>query len=153
MPQFAIWQFFHLIALFYWIGGLVFLGFYLLPRWVLQEHSAKSWALLQQAIQAFSFGGIFAALLLLLSGYAMVMSIGGFAQLGVAIWIMVVLGTITALGAFHLNFAPLKRLRRALDGQDWAAAAKALRGYGIFARFLAALALILTFVGVLGVYL
>ena len=153
MPQFAIWQFFHLIALLYWIGGLVFLGFYLLPRWIRQEQRAESWLLLQQAIQAFSLGGIFAALLLLLSGYAMVMSIGGFARLGPAVWIMVVLGTIAALGAFHLNFAPMKRLRRALNGQDWASAAKALASYGRFARFLAALALILTFVGVLGVYL
>ena len=153
MPQFAIWQFFHLVALFYWVGGLVFLGFYLLPRWLRLEHTPQSWHSLAQAIQAFSFGGIFAALLLLLSGYAMVSSIGGFGSLGVAVWIMVGLGTIAALGAFHLAFAPMKRLGRALDGQDWAAAAKALRGYGLFARFLAALALILTFVGVLGVYL
>ncbi|XTI73115.1 hypothetical protein ACQAYK_03100 [Acidithiobacillus sp. AC3] len=153
MPQFAIWQFFHLIALFYWVGGLVFLGFYLLPRWLRLEHTPQSWYSLQQAIQAFSFGGILAALLLLLSGYAMVGSIGGFGHLGVAVWIMVVLGTIAALGAFHLAFAPMKRLRRALDGQDWATAEKALGGYARFAQFLAALALVLTFVGVLSVYL
>lgn len=153
MPPFAIWQFFHLFALLYWVGGLVFLGFYLLPRWSQLQPSPQAWQVLQKILAGFSLAGIFAALLLLISGYAMVFSMGGFAALGVDIWLMVILGTIAALGAFHLYFAAGKKLQRAIENQDVTAAQTAAAKYGRFARFLAVLSFVLTLIGVLGVYL
>ncbi len=152
MPSFAIWQFFHLVALLYWVGGLILLGFYWLPRWPRMNPSRQAWENLQEILKGFSLGGVIAASLLLLSGYAMVLGMGGFAVLSPAIWLMVILGTMVALGAFHLFFAAHGRLRKALAQTDMVMAAKSVAKYAAFARFLAILSFLLTLIGVLGVY-
>ena len=63
----------------------------------------------------------------MLSGFWIISAVmGGFASLGIHINIMMGLGILMMLIFFHVFFAPYKRLKQAVDAQDWPAGGKKL---------------------------
>jgi uncharacterized membrane protein len=68
------------------------------------------------------FAWVFAAIvLLLLSGYAMVLDVfGGFGGVGLYVQLMMGIGILMMLLFLHLYFAPWRRFHLAVTEQDWA---------------------------------
>ena len=68
------------------------------------------------------FAWVFAAIvLLLLSGYAMVLDVfGGFGGVGLYVQLMMGIGILMMLLFLHLYFAPWRRFHMAVAEQDWA---------------------------------
>ncbi|AEK58933.1 hypothetical protein A5904_10880 [Acidithiobacillus caldus] len=143
--------FLHLVAVTYWIGALGFAGFVWIPRSRGKPTTApQDWTDRAQIVQSLATIGLVAGTLLLATGVALVIWMGGLATLDVARWAMVLLGTVVALGAFHLYFSSRKGLQRALRAQDWSAAEQAFQKFGRFARMFALLALLAILAGVWG---
>jgi len=100
------------------------------------------------------FAWVIAAIVLLLgSGYAMVMRVfGGFSQLPLYVNIMQGLGIIMMLLFFHLYFAPWRRFWAALARQDFPAAAGQLNQVRVIVTINLILGLITVAVGSSGRY-
>ncbi|MGH6913276.1 MAG: CopD family protein, partial [Geminicoccales bacterium] len=90
---------------------------------------------------------------LLLSGYGMLfLVLGGFAGAGVHVHIMNLTGLIMVALFLHLYFAPWRRMQRALDAGDAAAAAKQLGQIRMIVAINLALGLITAAIGASGRY-
>jgi uncharacterized membrane protein len=116
----------HIFSAVVWVGGMFFALIVLRPATVALEPGAR----LDLWLRVFErfFVWVFAAIVLLLaSGYAMVFGVyAGFRGIGLHVHIMQGLGIIMMLLFFHLYFAPWRRFRAALAGQDHAAAGRQL---------------------------
>ena len=124
MPAIAIAL--HAVAAIIWVGGMFFAHRFQRPAAAKQE-PAQRLALWRATFAGFfpwvwgSIGVLFA------TGYWMIFGIyGGFANVGIHIHIMHAGGWIMMLLFFHVFFAPYRRLCRALDAGDLAAAGKQL---------------------------
>jgi uncharacterized membrane protein len=90
---------------------------------------------------------------LLLSGYLMLFwGLGGFAGAGVHVHVMQLLGWVMILLFLHLYFVPWRRLQRALDGGDPAAAGRALNQIRLIVAINLGLGLIVSAIGASGRY-
>jgi len=144
--------FLHLVAVIYWIGALGFAGFLWIPRGLGDRPAAPElWRERGDILGRLATYGLVAGIVLLATGAGLVLWMGGLAALNTARWAMVVLGTVVALGAFHLYFSSRKGLLRALAAEDWSAAERAFVKFGRFARMFALLALLATLAGVWGI--
>ena len=122
----------HLLAATVWVGGLFFAFICLRPATAELDaaHRVKLWA---DALMLFSRWVWLAIALLLGTGLWIIFSVmGGMAGAGKHVHIMLGLGVLMMLMQGHLQFAPLKRLRRAVDGSHWADAGKALNQVRLF---------------------
>jgi uncharacterized membrane protein len=116
----------HVLAAVIWVGGMFFAHMFQRPAAARQE------PLQRLTLWRHTFTGFFpwvwgSIVVLLATGYWMLFAVhGGFGGAGIHIHIMHATGWIMILLFCHLYFAPYRRLRRALDGGDLAAAAKQL---------------------------
>jgi uncharacterized membrane protein len=142
----------HIFSALVWVGGMFFAVLVLRPASGALDPGVRL-ALWRRVFERF-FPWVFAAIvLLLLSGFAMIFGVfGGFANIGIHINIMMLIGIIMILIFLHLYFAPWKRFRIALTAGDNAAAAVQLNQIRILVTLNLVLGLITVAVGSGGRY-
>ncbi len=117
----------HVLAAVVWIGGMFFAYQILRPSIAGIETPPERLKLWGRVFERFFKWVWLAALVLLASGYWMVLiELGGFAVVGIDVHIMQGLGLIMIAIFLHLYFAPYGRFRRALKAEDFPAAGNAL---------------------------
>ena len=153
MNEILIAQFFHVLAVVIWIGGIFMLNLMLAPilaRFITAQDQRVH--LLYGLLRRFFAWVWLAGATLVVTGYGMVFLYGGFGALSLAMWIMVVLGTCMVLLALHVFFAPFRQMGRAIKREDW----KADAGAAAKVRFLSGINLLLAFptilAGVWGIF-
>ncbi|HTT80240.1 MAG TPA: CopD family protein [Stellaceae bacterium] len=116
----------HILAAVVWVGGMFFALIVLRPATGALD-AAPRLQLWGRVLERFFAWVIAAIVLLLISGYGMVLGVfGGFADVGLHIQIMQGTGILMILLFLHLYFAPWRRFRAALTRQDHAVAARQL---------------------------
>jgi uncharacterized membrane protein len=110
----------HTLSAVVWVGGMFFAHQVLRPAAASLEPGLRL-TLWSDVLGRF-FAWVFAAIiLLLLTGYSLVFAVySGFGGVGLHIHLMQGIGILMMLLFFHLYFAPWRRFRAAVAGQDWA---------------------------------
>src|SRR5919106_606372 len=116
----------HILGAVVWVGGMFLAYVVLRPAAGILEPPARL-ALWRGVFERF-FPWVWASIVaLLLSGYGMLfLALGGFAGAGVHVPVMNLFGLVMMALFLHLYFAPWRRLQRALDAGDNAAAGRQL---------------------------
>jgi len=142
----------HILAAVLWVGGMFFALQVLRPAAGALEPAVRL-ALWRRVFGRF-FPWVWASVAaLLVSGYGMVFwGFGGFAGVGVHVHVMQAIGIVMVLAYAHLYFAPWRRFRRAVDAEDFAAAAKPLDQIRQIVTLNLVLGLIIVVVGATGRY-
>ena len=137
----------HILSAVVWVGGMFFAHQMVRPSVAALDPPVRL-ALWRRIFQKF-FGWVWAAVVLLLaSGLAL----QGLGVSGLHVQIMEALGVIMMLAFAHLYFAPWQRFRRAIDGDDFPAAAAQLNQIRRIVEFNLALGLIVVVIGATGRY-
>src|SRR5690242_13838149 len=110
----------HALSAVVWVGGMFFAHQVLRPAAAALDPRPR--LLLWSRVLGRFFAWVIAAIVLLLaSGYAMVIAVfGGFGKVGLHVNLMQGLGILMMLLFFHLYFAPWRRFRLAVGREDWA---------------------------------
>jgi uncharacterized membrane protein len=142
----------HVLGAIVWVGGMFFAYVVLRPAAGELERPARL-ALWHGVFRRF-FPWVFASVAALLaSGYLMLFwGLGGFAGAGVHVHVMHLLGWVMILLFLHLYFAPWRRLQRAIDGGDPAAAARQLGQIRMIVATNLVLGLLVSAIGASGRY-
>jgi uncharacterized membrane protein len=142
----------HVLAAIVWVGGMFFA--YVVLRPVAGQMEPGPRLALWREVFARFFPWVWASVLsLLASGYGMLLfGLGGFAGAGVYVHLMQALGLVMIALFLHLYFAPWRRLQRALDQGDPAAAARQLGQIRTIVLINLSLGLITTAIGAGGRY-
>jgi uncharacterized membrane protein len=122
----------HVLAIVVWVGGMVFAHFFLRPAVARLEPPVRL-RLMHEVLGRFFQAVLVAALLTLASGVWMlgraarqVVQSGGSFDMPLAWTVMTALGLAMVAIFLHIRFALYRRLDRAVEGQQWAAAGEAL---------------------------
>ncbi|MGH6988448.1 MAG: CopD family protein [Stellaceae bacterium] len=142
----------HIVSAVIWVGGMVFAHFMLRPAALALDPPVR--LSLFRGVFARFFPIVWVLIVVLLgSGFGMIsVGFGGFAHLPSFVNIMLGLGIVMMLAFGHLYFAPWKRMKRALDRGDLAAAGKALGQIRMIVIFNTYLGLIVVVIGATGRY-
>ena len=116
----------HILAACIWVGGMFFAYVCLRPVAAdILEPPARLTLWRGVFERFFKWVGL-AIVALIISGHFMIAMYGGMKVVGIHVHIMLLLGYIM-FGIFgHVFFAPFKRLKAAVDNQDWPAGAAQL---------------------------
>jgi len=109
----------HILSACIWVGGMFFAYVCLRPvaAQVLEPpHRLTLWRNVFTPFFKIVFVCIF---LLIITGHYMIAAYGGMKIVGIHIHIMMLLGYVMFGIFFHVFFAPFKRLKLAVDSQDW----------------------------------
>lgn len=116
----------HILAACIWVGGMFFAYVCLRPVAADTLEPAARLTLWRGVFERFFKWVGLAIVALIISGHFMIAMYGGMKVVGMHVHIMLLLGYIM-FGIFgHLFFAPFKRLKAAVDNQDWPAGAAQL---------------------------
>ena len=144
----------HLLAAVIWVGGMFFAYMALRPVAASLLEPAQRLPLWSQTFARFFPWVWVSVILLLVTGLWMVKSVfGGFGQAGLYIHLMAGLGILMMLLFMHVFFAPYRRMKQALAGNDMPEAARRLAQIRIIIAINLTLGLIVTVVGVAGRYM
>lgn len=116
----------HLLSAVIWVGGMFFAYQILRPVAARKLEPPERLTLWSDVLTGFFTWVWLAIALLLVSGYAMIVHYGGFAQVGIHIHLMHGLGWIMMLIFAHVFFAPKRRLTQAVFDHRWPDAANHL---------------------------
>ncbi|HYP67288.1 MAG TPA: CopD family protein [Thiobacillaceae bacterium] len=117
--------FLHVLGVVVWVGGMFFAYMALRPVAASVLEPPQRLTLWAGVFDKF-FPWVWASVVLILaSGLYMLMLLGGFAA-PLYTLTMFVLGAVMMLIFAHVFFAPYKKLKRAVAGQDWKAGGAAL---------------------------
>jgi len=109
----------HVLAVIIWVGGMLFAHMQLRPAAasLLQPpERLKLWV----GVFARFFPWVWASIIVILvTGFWIISLYGGFKGLGMHINVMMAVGIIMMFIFFHVFFAPYKRLKLAVDAEDW----------------------------------
>ena len=143
----------HVLAAVIWVGGMFFA--YVCLRPVAAGLDAPVRLKLWADVLGRFFGWVWTAVVVLLAtGFWMIFSVlGGMKSAGPHVHLMLGIGVLMMLLTAHVYFAPLRRLRLAVAGQDWAAAGKNLSQVRVFVGVNLVLGLLVAAVGSGGRYL
>lgn len=122
----------HVLSATIWVGGMFFAFACVRPAAAELEPAArlKLWS---GALTRFFRWVWAAAAVLLITGLWMVLTVlGGFGAAAPHVHLMLGLGVLMMLLAAHVQFAPLKRLRRAVADGHWTDAGKSLNQVRVF---------------------
>lgn len=116
----------HVLAVVIWVGGMFFAYMALRPVAASQLEPPvrlKLWAGV--------FGKFFpwvwlSIIVILVTGFWIIGLYGGFKGLGMHINVMMASGIIMMMIFMHVFFAPYKKLKRAVEAEDWPAGGKQL---------------------------
>ena len=113
----------HILSATIWVGGMFFAYMCLRPVAAEELQPPERLTVWTDVFSKF-FVWVWAAIvLLILSGHYMIFVYGGFKNIGMHINIMMLLGYIM-MGIFmHVYFAPFKRMKNAVEQEDWPTAA------------------------------
>jgi uncharacterized membrane protein len=137
----------HILSAVVWVGGMFFAHQMVRPS-VGSLDAPVRLVLWRSIFERFFKWAWVAIVLLLVTGFGM----ESHGIYGLHVVIMESLGIIMMLAFAHLFFAPWKRFRRALDGNDFPAAAKHLNQIRRIVEFNLALGIIVVAVGATGRY-
>jgi uncharacterized membrane protein len=142
----------HILGAVVWVGGMFLAYMVLRPATGTLEPPAR--LLLWRGVLERFFPWVWASIVaLLLSGYGMLfLALGGFAGAGVHVHIMNLTGLVMMALFLHLYFAPWRRMQRALDAGDNAAAAQQLGQIRMIVAINLGLGLITSVIGATGRY-
>jgi uncharacterized membrane protein len=142
----------HILGAVVWVGGMFLAYMVLRPAAGALEPPARL-SLWRGVFERF-FPWVWASIVvLLLSGYGMLfLALGGFAGAGVHVHIMNLTGLVMIALFLHLYFAPWRRMQRALDAGDNAAAAQQLGQIRMIVAINLGLGLITSVIGASGRY-
>lgn len=142
----------HILGAVVWVGGMFLAYVVLRPAAGALEPPARL-ALWRGVLGRF-FPWVWASIVaLLLSGYGMLfLALGGFAGAGVHVHVMNLTGLVMMALFLHLYFAPWRRMQRALDAGDVAAAARHLGQIRMIVAINLGLGLITSVIGASGRY-
>jgi uncharacterized membrane protein len=142
----------HILGAVVWVGGMFLAYMVLRPVTGTLEPPARL-SLWRGVFERF-FPWVWASIVaLLLSGYGMLfLALGGFAGAGVHVHIMNLTGLVMMALFLHLYFAPWRRMQRALDAGDNAAAAQQLGQIRMIVAINLGLGLITSVIGASGRY-
>lgn len=117
----------HLLAAVIWVGGMFFAWIILRPVAASLFEPPQRLTMWRDVFTRF-FPWVWAAVVILpLSGFFLLFRVyGGFAGAPPYVHTMLLLGIIMILLYLHVFFAPWRRLRAAVDKQDWKAGGQAL---------------------------
>ena len=121
--KFAVWL--HLLGVVVWVGGMFFAHMALRPA-AQALPPPQRLPLLAAALSRFVAWTAASILLLVASGIAMIVLLGGMRAVGVYVHVMIGLGLVMILIYGHLVASPLKRLRAAVAASDWPGAGAAM---------------------------
>lgn len=117
----------HILAAAIWVGGMFFAYIVLRPVAAQQLEPPQRLPLWAQVFSKFFPWVWLFVILLPVTGYWMIFSVfGGMNSVGLHVHLMQGLGWIMILLFMHLNFAPFKRLKKAVNESDWPTAGKQL---------------------------
>ena len=143
----------HLLAAVIWVGGMFFAYMALRPVAASLLEPAQRLPLWSQTFARFFPWVWVSVILLLVTGLWMVISVlGGFGQVGLHIHLMAGLGILMMLLFMHVFFAPYRRLKQALAGNDLPEAGRRLAQIRIIIAINLTLGLIVTVIGTAGKY-
>lgn len=142
----------HILGAVVWVGGM-FLAYVVLRPAADPLEPPLRLALWRGVLERF-FPWVWASIVALLaSGYGMLfLVLGGFAGAGVHVHVMNLTGLIMMALFLHLYFAPWRRMRRALDAGDNAAAARQLGQIRTIVAINLTLGLVTSVIGASGRY-
>jgi uncharacterized membrane protein len=116
----------HLLAAIVWVGGMFFVHMCVRPSLTVLA-PAERLRLMNLVLGRFLPLAVGSVAVLLASGYWLLFgAFGGFAGAPVYVHVMHLTGWAMFLILFHVFFVPWRRFRRAVEGQQLEAAAKAL---------------------------
>jgi len=121
--KFAVWL--HLLGVVVWVGGMFFAHMALRPA-AQALPPPQRLPLLAAALSRFVAWTAAAILLLVASGIAMIVLLGGMRAVGVYVHVMIGLGLVMILIYGHRVASPRKRLRAAVAASDWPGAGAAM---------------------------
>lgn len=116
----------HLLGVVVWIGGMFFAYMILRPVAVQLLEPALRLKLWQEVFSRF-FPWVFLAVgLILASGFYMITQMGGFANVGLSIHLMLAIGLLMTLIFFYVVFSVFSKLRNHIAKEEWPSAGDAL---------------------------
>lgn len=109
----------HILAACIWVGGMFFAYVCLRPVAASVLEPAHRLTVWRGVFESFFKWVGAAILILILSGHFMIAMFGGMKAVGMHVHIMLLLGYIMFAIFGHVFFAPFKRLKLAVENQDW----------------------------------
>lgn len=109
----------HILAATIWVGGMFFAYSFLRPVAASVLEPPLRLTLWVQVFSKFFNWVWLAVVLLIATGHYMSAQLGGLANVGKHIHIMMLLGYIMAAIFMHVYFAPFKRLKASVELKDW----------------------------------
>lgn len=116
----------HSLAAVIWVGGMFFAYQILRPVAAELLEAAPRQNLWVGVFQRFFFWVWLAIGVLPISGLVMIMAYGGMDRVGFHVHAMIATGIVMMLLFLHVYFVPFKRLKRAVQTQDYQAGGKSL---------------------------
>ena len=113
----------HALAAAFWIGGMAVITLAVRPAAAQTLEPPLRLAFMAAAIKRFFDGVLWAIVLLLASGAAMIVLTGGMGRVHWSVHAMLGLGVVMVLIFAQLRWGPAAQLQRAVAGRHWAAAA------------------------------
>ena len=116
----------HILAAVVWVGGMFFAYMALRPVTSTLLEPPVRLKLWEQVFKRF-FPWVWMAIVVLLgSGFWMVLGLGGMAKVGIYVHLMIGLGIVMMLMFMHVYFGPFRRLQRAITESNWTVGATKL---------------------------
>jgi uncharacterized membrane protein len=118
----------HIVAAVIWVGGMVFAHAFLRPVAAAQLEPPARLQLWVDVFKRFFPVVWICIITILITGYGVILAYypEGFKGLAMHINLMMGLGIVMMLIFFHVFFAPFKKLKKAVESEDWPAGGKAL---------------------------
>jgi uncharacterized membrane protein len=143
----------HALAAVVWVGGMFFAFTALRPAAAQVLEAPLRLKLWSQVLTRFFVWVWVAVPVVLISGFWMTLAFyGGFGSVGLYVHLMAGPGLLMSAIFLHLYFAPYRRLRAAVDAEDWPAAGKQLNQIRVLVATNLALGLAVVVVGAGGRY-
>jgi uncharacterized membrane protein len=116
----------HVLSVVIWVGGMFFAYMALRPVAASQLEPPERLKLWVGVFGRF-FPWVWASIIVILvTGFWIVGMYGGFKGLGMHINVMMATGFVMMLLFLHVFFAPYRKLKRAVQAEDWSAGGKSL---------------------------
>jgi uncharacterized membrane protein len=118
----------HLLAASFWVGGMACMHFAVRPSAVSTLQPAQRLPFMTAALGRFFAGVLWAIVVVLLTGLALILGRGGFAAAHWSVHAMFGLGLVMMAVFAVIRWAAYPRLQRSVAQGDWKAAAPVLDG-------------------------